>query len=141
MREAAEHYFADGSIEQAVPPLQALLHVMRDGTWEGRGPDAPKFRALFARESVMTSDWYRTRLEAQRTVDRYLLEKQTRYLEKFLTLAGYTDVAKRLDVNGRLDRIAAAAKDARTPAYLQRLSGTLGVEPSIAAELSRLPPV
>ncbi|MEI6357357.1 MAG: hypothetical protein WCP53_09680, partial [Verrucomicrobiota bacterium] len=140
MREAAEHYFADGSIEQAVPPLRALLQVMRDGTWEGRGAEDPKFRALFTRESMLASDWYRSRLEAQRTVDGYLLERQTRYLEKFLTLAGYADVAQRLDVQGRLDRITTTATEARTSAYLQRLSGTLGAEPSIAVALRRLPP-
>ncbi len=137
MREAAEHYFADGSIEQAVPPLRALLHIMRDGTWEGRGADDKTFRALFTRESLLASDWYRARLEAQRTVDTHLLEKQTRYLEKFLALAGYADVAKKFDVANRLARVAAAAKDVRTPAYLKRMSGTLGAEPAIAAELAK----
>jgi hypothetical protein len=139
MREAAAHYFADGSIEQAVPPLKALLHIMRDGAWEGRGADDPVFRELFTRESVLASDWYQARLEAQRTVDGYLLEKQARYLEKFLALAGYADVAARLDVKGRLDRVAAAARTSRTPEHLQKLRGTLGAEPSIAADLRRLP--
>jgi len=42
-----------------------------------------EFRALFTRESVLASDWYRARLEAQRTVDTHLLDSQARYLEKF----------------------------------------------------------
>ncbi len=141
MREAAEHYFADGSVEQAVPPLRALLHLMRDGRWEGRDASDPKFRGLFTRASMLASDWYRARLEAQRTVDLHLLESQARYLEKFLALAGYADVAKRLDVGGRLTQVTAAARAARQPAYLEKLTGTLGVEPTIAAELKKRPPV
>jgi hypothetical protein len=112
---------------------------MRDGKWEGRDANDPTFRALFTRESLLASDWYRTRLEAQRTVDTHLLESQARYLEKFLALAGYADVAARLDASGRLARVAAAAKAAREPNYLEKLRGTLGVEPSIASELKNRP--
>jgi hypothetical protein len=136
MREAAAHYFADGSIEQACPPLRALLHVMRDGTCEGRGSDDPVLRALFTREALLASDWYRARLEAQRTVDSQLWESRVRYLEKFMTLPNYADVAARLDVGGRLDKAIAAARAARSPEALERLKGTLGAEPSIAAKLA-----
>ncbi len=72
MRAAAAHYFEDGSVALAAPPLQALLHLMRDGHWEGRGPDDPQFRALFTREALLASDWYRARLEAKQTIDASL---------------------------------------------------------------------
>jgi hypothetical protein len=137
MRDAAEHYFADGSIAAACPPLQALLHVMRDGTWEGRGADDPVFRALFTRESLLTSDWYRGRLEAQRTIDAHLWESQGRYLEKFLARPNYADVATRLDIRGRLTHATAAAHAAHAPAYLEKLTGTLGAEPAVAAALTK----
>jgi len=137
MCAAAEHYFADGSIDTACPPLRALLHVMRDGTWEGRGPDDPAFRALFTRESLLASDWYRRRLEAQRTIDAHLAESHARYLEKFLTRPNYADVAVRLDIRGRLDQAVAAARTARAPEYLAKLTGTLGAEPAIAALLGK----
>ena len=137
MRKAALHYFADGSVEQACPPLRALLHIMRDGTWEGRGAEDPVFRALFTRESLLASDWYRARLEAQRTINLHTADSQARYLEKFLTRANYADVAERLDIKGRLAAAVAAAKAAKSPDYLQQLTGTLGAEPSIAAALAR----
>ncbi len=133
MRDAAAHYFADDSVSQAVPPLRALLHVMRDGTWEGRGPDDPAFRALFTREAVLASDWYRGRLEAQRTIDLHLRESQARYLEKFLARPNYADVAERLGIGDRLAAIRTAAREARAPEYLERLRGTLGADPTIAA--------
>src|SRR5205085_12374961 len=101
MRTAAAHYFSDGSVNEACPPLRALLHIMRDGTWEDRGPDDSKFRALFTREALLASDWYRARLDAQRQVDTQLLERQASYLERFLSRTNYADVAQRLDVRGR----------------------------------------
>lgn len=137
MRQAAGHYFADGSVEQACPPLRALLHLMRDGSWEGRDASDPAFRALFSRESLLTSDWYRARLEAQRTVDAHLAEHHARYLEKFLARSNYADVAARLDIPGRLAGVIAASQAARSPDYLARLTGTLGAEPAVVAALKQ----
>jgi len=139
MRAAAENYFNDGSIATACPPLRALLHIMRDGTWEGRDSGDPAFRALFTRESLLASDWYRARLEAQRTVDAHLWTEQARYLEKFLARPNYADVAARLDVRGRLAQAEDAAAATRTPAYFERLKGTIGAEPAIAAALAKSP--
>ena len=139
MREAAAHYFADGSIEQAVPPLRALLHLMRDGTWEGRGPDDPAFRALFTRAALLNSAWYRARLEAQRAMDEHLANRHVHYLEKFLTRTNYADVATRLDIRRRLDRLQATARATRTTGYIEKLTGTLGVDPSIVAALPKTP--
>ncbi len=139
MKAAAERYFADGSIEEAVPPLKALLHIMRDGTWEGRTAEDPEFRALFTRENMMKSDWYRARLEAQATIDAYQWERHARYLEKFLQRRNYADVAEQLDIRGKLDRVAALARDARKPDYVESLVGGLGSEPAIAAQLKNFP--
>ena len=41
---AAENYFADGSIDQACPPLKALLHIMVQGHFEGKGINDPEIR-------------------------------------------------------------------------------------------------
>ena len=141
MRKAAEHYFADGSIATACPPLQALLHIMRDGTWEGRKADDQVFRALFTRDSLLASDWYRARLEAQQAIDTNLAESQSRYLEQFLSRTNYADVAARLDIRGRLNQSVATARAARDPAYLKKLVGTLGAEPAIAAEMAKSYPI
>ncbi len=137
MRETAARYFADGSVELAVPPLRALLHIMKDGAWEGKGPDDPTFRALFTREAMLASDWYQARLTAQQTVDVRLAERQARYLEKFLTRSNYADIARRLNVQDRLTAVIAAGREARKPGYVAQLQGTLGVEPTIAKALAQ----
>ena len=135
MRAAAERYFADGSIALACPPLRALLHIMRDGTWEGKGADDAGFRALFTRESLLASDWYRERLGAQQEIDAHLWHRHAAYLQTFLARTNYADVAGRLDIRARLQRATAAEKAARAPGYAATLAGTLGAEPAIAAAL------
>jgi hypothetical protein len=139
MRSAAERYFNDGSIAQAVPPLQALLHIMRDGTWEGRGPDDPAFRALFTRESLLASDWYKARLAAQAVVDHQQWERHARYLEKFLQRRNYADVADQLAIREKLERVSHLARVTKAPDYASTLAGGLGSEPAIAAELKKIP--
>ena len=131
MRAAATSYFTDGSIAQAIPPLRALLHLMRDGMWEGHGPEAPEFRALFTREAVIASDWYRARLAAQQSRDAHHRETQAGYLEKFLARTNYADIAVELDIAARLAATLAAAKSTRAPDYLASLTGTLGVDPAL----------
>jgi hypothetical protein len=133
MRTAAESYFSDGSVEQAVPPLRALLHIMRDGTWEGRDASDPAFRALFTREHLLASDWYRARLAAQQKRDAAQWDAQARYVEKVLDRANYADVAAQLRLRERLETAQAAARAAREPAYLERLVGTIGVDPALVA--------
>ncbi len=131
MRTAASAYFNDGSIEQAVPPLQALLHVMRDGTFKGMPPNDPKFRALFIRETLLASDWYQARLAAQQRRDIRQGEAQVDYLEKFLARGNYSDVAGELHVRDRLAWAQAFLATARAPKYVEQLVGTIGVDPAL----------
>ncbi|HUR57800.1 MAG TPA: hypothetical protein VM029_08820, partial [Opitutaceae bacterium] len=133
MRTAAESYFADGSIEQAVPPLRALLHIMRDGTWQGKDASNPEFRALFTPEQLLASDWYRARLEAQQRRDVAQWQTQAKYLDKVIARANYADVTAQLRLRDRLGAANASAKAARDPKYLEKLVGTLGVDPALVA--------
>ncbi len=137
MKAAAENYFADGSVADACPPLRALLHIMRDGHWQGHDLSAPEVRRLFDRAEMLRSDWYAARLEAKRKIDAATWETHARYLEKFLKRSNYTDVALALDIRGRLDRVAALARDAATPDYVARLRGTLGGEPALAPAIAK----
>ncbi len=131
MRLAASSYFADGSIAQAVPPLQALLHLMRDGTWEGADARNAEFRALFSREQMLQSDWYRARLETQQRRDVARWEAHVRYVEKIAGLKNYADVVSRLDLRRRLADAQSALAAARAPGYVDALVGTIGVDPAL----------
>lgn len=122
-------YFADGSIAQACPPLRALLHIMLDDTWEGKGLNHPDVRKLFTREAMMTSDWYALWLQAKQTVDQALWRRHTEYLDKFLKRASHADEAQWLGIAGRLMDARQRLAEVDAANYWQTLSGTLGAEP------------
>jgi len=70
-RRVAQSYFDDGSIEEACPPLRALLEIMAKEPSRARqeavcSASAPEFRAMFTRESLLQSDWYKKRLRVRR---------------------------------------------------------------------------
>ena len=128
-RWVAEQYFSDGSIEVACPPLQALLHIMAYGHYEGKGIEDKTLRALFTREALLDSDWYAQRLKARQRVERDLCQRQILYLEAFLAKATYGKEARRLGIVERLERLQVQRQKLMSPDYVESLRGTLGTEP------------
>ena len=128
-KRVARSYFDDGSIAQACPPLQALLTIMRNDEWEGKGLGHPDVRNLFTRESLLASDWYAARLVAKQAVDRQLWRRHVDYLDRFSKKASHTDEASRLGISARLERARRTLAEVDSPAYVEQLKGTLGAEP------------
>lgn len=60
-QKSARLYFEDGSVEAAIPPLHALLHILVHGHWQGCGMKDSAFRSLFDPATVLSSDWYAAR--------------------------------------------------------------------------------
>lgn len=125
-RWVAEQYFEDGTIELACPPLRALLELMARGETEELKLSNPQFRAMFTRESVLASDWYRERLETKRQVDLKLSNRGIEYLNRFLSLPSYADECRRLDIESRLQRLRTTADALRDPAVTAGWVGTIG---------------
>jgi len=128
-KRVAKMYFDDGSVAQACPPLQALLHIMLHDQWEGRGLDHPEVRKLFTRDYLLASDWYAARLAAKQAVDCALWKRHVDYLEKFLKRASHADEAARLGIGAKLDAARKTLAGVESPDYRKQLSGTLGAEP------------
>ena len=128
-KRVAQNYFDDGSIERACPPLKALLHLMLHDSWEGQGLDHPKFRKLFARENLLSSDWYAARLSAKQRIDNKLWRRHVEYLDKFLKRGSHADEAARLGIAGRLTQARTTLEEVGSPNYLKKLVGTIGAEP------------
>lgn len=135
-REVALTYFYDHSIERACPPLRALLHIMAHGHWQGKGLDDSEVRALFTRESLFQSAWYRERLQAKQNVDRKLWLRHVQYLDRFLKLPSLADEAARLGIRERLIRARKTLAATEAPQFLESLAGTLGAEPLHPATIS-----
>ena len=114
----------------ACPPLKALLEIMAKGkTAAGLGLASPEVRALFTRDALLGSDWYRARLETKQAAETTLWTHHVKSLEAVLDQDGYEDVAKRLKLNQRLARAQAELVRVKSPAYRKSLDGTLGVQP------------
>lgn len=124
-------YFADGSVESAVPPLQALLHIMHYGSWKGMTLDAPEVRQMFTRESLLSSDWYRDRLKTKQRVDLAFCERQEEYVSKFLQNPHHSESVERLRLEERLKQVRIEKAKISSPEYLKSLSGMLGCDPAI----------
>ena len=127
-RVAAE-YLADGSVADACPPLQALLHIMATGNWQGMDVHHPDVRAMFTRDYLLASDWYRARLGQKQRVDVALWRRHVATLDAFLGQPANADEGRRLQLNDRRARAAAQLERASSPNYLAALNGTIGAGP------------
>jgi hypothetical protein len=125
-RRVALTYFEDGSISAACPPLRMLLHIMAEGSYEGMGIEDPRLRAQFTREAVLASDWYTDRLRHKQAKDAALWQRHIQALEQFRDSG--REVPADLDLPGRLETARATSAWIVSPAYLQRLVGTIGAD-------------
>jgi hypothetical protein len=128
-QRVAEAYFADGTIEDACPPIKALLHIMARGDYEGHDVHHPGIRALFTREALLASDWYHERLAIKQRRDVALWERHVGSLTGFLARAGHREEAERLGIPGRLEHARQELERVRAPEYLAALVGTIGADP------------
>jgi phosphoenolpyruvate carboxykinase (diphosphate) len=130
-QRVAKQYFEDGSYELAIPPLQAVLSVMAHGSWNDLPISDPEVRKLFTRETLLASPWYGARLDAKREVDRRLWSRHELYLSEYTNSDLHGEVANRMDLQSRLQDARDRLKMLDAQDYLDRIQGTLGVDPSL----------
>jgi len=127
----AESYFKDGSIEGAVPPLKAILHIMAYGDYNGKGIEDPEIRELFSRDNMLKSDWYRERLLNKQLGDIALWQKHVKYLKEYLEKWPNLeqDVDQRIKSNIKLAE--ENIKHFKSANYLKSLEGYIGLDPFV----------
>lgn len=128
-QRVAQRYFDDGSLEQACPPIQALLSIMAKGEWNGHTAASPELRSMFTREYMLASDWYRERLKVKQQRDIALLERHRASLENYLARIHHADAARELELTKKLDYVKAELANVRDASYVDRLVGTIGADP------------
>jgi len=127
-QRVAQDYFTDGSIDDACPPLKALLHIMANGTYEGMGIDDPAIRKMFTRDDLLQSDWYKERLVIKQARDKQLWLQHREYLSGQLVELDEDEADRQLHLSERIieaDRMMAKVSGQQ---YLDRLHGTLGAD-------------
>jgi phosphoenolpyruvate carboxykinase (diphosphate) len=122
----AKNYFEDGSVQAAIPPLKALLHIMVYGDYEGKTIESPEIRDMFQLEYVLSSSWYKDRLKEKQNYDTALWTKHKEYINNFLSKAiNITDDKKDVLIKD-LEEINLRLEYYKSPEYLESLIGTIG---------------
>jgi len=132
-KKIAGNYFDDGSVALACPPLKALLHIMHSGSFEGKTIADPELRALFTRESLLESDWYKTRLQTQQTLEVRLWKRHLRALREFLDVPQFSPALRR-KVTERLQAAQTYLEHIERPDYFETLRGFIGADPTVLWE-------
>ena len=125
-QRVALQYFEDGSIEDACPPIRALLSIMAHGHFEGKTETDTDIRAMFTLDSLLESEWYHTRLQTRQKRDIALWTRLVSSVLQALTQPDRFDPAFRSQLEARLELARQELERVSRPAYLQELVGTLG---------------
>ena len=128
-QKVAQRYIDDGSIEEACPPLRALLYIMAEGQFQGKDVHDPEIRQMFTREYLLESDWYRERLEVKQQREINLWRRHIQSLEDFIARPHYTEVVKRMKLEERLQCARGKLEQVESQEYLDNLVGTIGADP------------
>ncbi len=123
-KRAAEMYFADGSIEGACPPLRALLHIMRDGNYQGKTLNDSEIRDMFTFENIVSSEWYAERLITRQQIEVDAIQNR---------IAQLNNESKSEFLQAKLEELKGELKRKKGIGYLKSLRGTLGADPYITA--------
>ncbi len=123
-RTVALHYFEDGSIDAACPPIRALLNIMANGA----GENDSELLKMFTRESLLASDWYKARLLTKQAVDVSLWTRHVEALDQLLT-SGMS--VPHMDPKSHHQQASEHLTRVQSSAYLSELIGTIGADPSV----------
>ena len=128
--KVAKAYVKDGSVEKAILPLKALLYIMAEGSYEGKGINDPEIRKLFDRDYVIQSDWYKERLDSQQKSMIAQYEKHKAALDRFVAAPKQTEESLKQEIQNRLNYANKKLEYFKSDAYRQSLIGTIGVDPA-----------
>jgi hypothetical protein len=127
-QRVAKAYFEDNSINDASPPLQAILHIMANGHYDGKTVDDPAIREMFTREYLMQSDWYQERLRIKQERDATLWRMNRDYVAQKMDELKEDDTEKWADLQGRIEKAEQMIERVTSQTYLDQLQGTLGAD-------------
>jgi len=127
-QRVALSYFEDGSIADACPPLQALLHIMAHGHFEGKDVHHPFIREMFSRDYLLQSDWYHERLNIKQTRDTQLWLQHRENLNDQISSLDEDEHDRRSHLSERISKADRMIERVTSKDYLQRLYGTLGAD-------------
>ncbi|MFA7290495.1 MAG: hypothetical protein WC055_16595, partial [Melioribacteraceae bacterium] len=127
-KRVAQSYFFDGSIEGAIPPLKALLHIMVYDNYEGKSIDDPEIRNLFSYDITIKSDWYKERLLNKQLYDIELFKRHLDYLNKQLETPNNLSDKEKKCLKDKVEIVKQKQKYFKSAEYLKHLVGYIGLD-------------
>ena len=127
-QKVAQAYLDDGSIDDACPPLQAVLYIMAEGKYQGKTIDDPSIREMFTRDYLLNSDWYKERLKIKQKRDANLWQMNKNYIEQKMDEANESVTELWADLQGRMENAEEMLEWVNSDSYLGQLQGTLGAD-------------
>ncbi len=127
-QKVAKGYLVDGSVDDACPPLKAVLYIMAEGSYEGKTIDDPAIREMFTLEYLLASDWYKERLAIKQQRDAKLWKMNKEYIEHKMDETDESNTEQWSDLQGRIEHAEHMINWIDSDSYLERLNGTLGAD-------------
>jgi len=127
-QKVAKGYIVDGSIEDACPPLQAVLYVMAEGQYKGKTIDDPSIREMFTLDYLLQSDWYKERLTIKQQRDAALWQMNRSYIEQKMDETNESVTEQWADLQDQMEKAEQMLEWVNSDSYLDRLQGTLGAD-------------
>ncbi|HFD13313.1 MAG TPA: hypothetical protein ENJ32_12735, partial [Crenotrichaceae bacterium] len=128
-QRVALQYFDDCSIEDACPPLHALLHIMAYGQYQGKDVHDQEIRELFSRDHMLNSSWYAERLGHKQQIDKRLWKRHVENLQSFVQQTSRIDDPEYDQIRSRLAHAKQKHEQVQAADYIDFLKGTLGADP------------
>jgi phosphoenolpyruvate carboxykinase (diphosphate) len=127
-QRVALQFFEDGSINDACPPLKALLHIMANGSYEGQTINDPALRNLFTRDYLIQSDWYLERLKIKQQRDVALWQQHKTHIASCMEDSDRYDPLTLDSLTQKLAKAETMLIQLSSRDYLDNLQGTLGAD-------------
>jgi hypothetical protein len=127
-QKVAKAYIEDGSIDDACPPLQAVLRIMAEGDYEGKTIDDPSVREMFTLGYLLNSDWYKERLVIKQQRDAALWQMNHDYVEQKMDEINESVTDLWAELQDQLENADQMREWVNSDSYLERLQGTLGAD-------------
>jgi hypothetical protein len=127
-QKVAKAYIEDGSINDACPPLQAVLRIMAEGDYEGKTIDDPSVREMFTLGYLLNSDWYKERLVIKQQRDAALWQMNHDYVEQKMDEINESVTDLWAELQDQLENADQMREWVNSDSYLERLQGTLGAD-------------
>ena len=127
-QKVALAYFEDGSINDACPPLQALLNIMAYGEYEGKTINDTSIRELFTKDYLMKSDWYQERLSIKQARDAALWKNHRDYVEQKMDELPENNTDEWVALHGRIEKAGEMFDWVSSQGYLDSIQGSLGAD-------------